>query len=149
MQLCFDQHFSGNQFIFRGVLDGYMIGMDDKRFCKLRRFCIADNSFRKPRWCLTGIAAVKSPFSSGKFEGYQCIQFLGSPHDAGNHMLDPGVAGHDDERGAVRAHESSASIYNADPAVRTEEVFYLIRYILSEYLICHRLDRNIPMFLKN
>ena len=87
----------------------------------------------KPLRCLTGITTVESPFSSGKFEGDQCIQFFGSPHDPGNDMLDSGVAGHDDKRGAAGGSERSTSIYNADSAVRTKEVFYMIRDMLSEY----------------
>jgi len=46
---------------------------------------------------LSGVAAVKTAFRGGEFEGHNRIQFFGCPHDTRNRVLDPGVAGHDDQ----------------------------------------------------
>jgi hypothetical protein len=64
-------------------------------------------------------------------------------------MFDSGVAGHDDKRGSGAESESGTAFDYADLARGAEMGFYMIRYMVSEYLCSHLVDGNIPVFLKN
>lgn len=120
------------QLLWSGVLDGDVVAVDDEGLGESAPFGIIHHGFEENRRRLARVAAVDATLGAGELEGDHGIQLFRSLHDAGDHMFDAGVTGHEDRVFIPQCPENIAAVEQAYGRPVAEFFPDMIRHVVKK-----------------